>query len=83
MLLLGFNIFLETPERSGKGHDEVVVLAAAKKYRAFVDKTLPASDVAQRLVTLSRARALAKFLRTYEEMHPSFLSGSTTGQSKR
>ena len=60
--ILGFSIFLETPERSGKDHDDVVALAAAKKYRAFVDKTFPASDVAQRLVTLSRARALAKIL---------------------
>ena len=31
--ILGFNIFLQTPERSGKDHDEVIALAAAKKYR--------------------------------------------------
>jgi len=35
--ILGFNIFLQTPKRSGKDHDEVLALAAAKKYRAFVD----------------------------------------------
>jgi hypothetical protein len=33
--ILGFNIFLQTPERLGKDHDEVVALAAAKKNRAF------------------------------------------------
>jgi hypothetical protein len=31
--ILGFNIFLQTPERSGEDHDEVIALAAAKKYR--------------------------------------------------
>jgi hypothetical protein len=28
--ILGFNVFLQSPERLGKNHDEVVALAAAK-----------------------------------------------------
>jgi NADPH2:quinone reductase len=45
--ILGFNIFLQTPERLGKDYDEIVALAAAKKYRAFVGKTFPAAEVAE------------------------------------
>jgi NADPH:quinone reductase len=43
--ILGFNIFLVPAERSAKDFDEVVNLAAGRKYRAVVDKTFPATEV--------------------------------------
>jgi hypothetical protein len=45
-----------------KDHDEVVALAAAKKYRAFVDKTFPASEVAEATRHLESRKGAGKIL---------------------
>jgi NADPH:quinone reductase len=63
--ILGFNIFLVTPERSGKDHDEVIALAAAKKYRAFVDKTFPAAEVAEATRHLESRKGAGKVVLTF------------------
>jgi NADPH:quinone reductase-like Zn-dependent oxidoreductase len=47
--ILGFNIFLVLVERSAKDIDEVIALAAKKKYRAVVGKTLPMCQVAEQV----------------------------------
>jgi len=77
--ILGFNILLQTPERLAKFHDEVVALAAAKKYRAFVDKTFPASEVAAATRHVKSRKALAKNSCAHTwKCIPRFLSGSTS-----
>jgi hypothetical protein len=48
--ILGFNIFLQPADRSVKDLDEVVALAAQRKYRALVDKTFPAAQVIEALM---------------------------------
>jgi NADPH:quinone reductase-like Zn-dependent oxidoreductase len=58
--ILGFNIFLQAPERLAKDHDEIVALAAAKKYRAFVGKTFPAADVAEATRHLESGKGAGK-----------------------
>jgi NADPH:quinone reductase len=63
--ILGFNIFLQTPERLGKDHDEVIALAAAKKYRAFVDKTFPAAEVAEATRHLESRKGAGKVVLTF------------------
>jgi NADPH2:quinone reductase len=63
--ILGFNIFLQTPERSRKDHEEVVALAAAKKYRAFVDKTFPATEVAEATRHLESRKGAGKVVLTF------------------
>jgi NADPH2:quinone reductase len=62
--ILGFNVFLQTPERLGKDHDEVVALAAAKKYRAFVGKTFPAAEVAEAARHLESHKSAGKVVLT-------------------
>jgi len=83
--ILDFNSFLQTPERLAKDHDEVVALAAAKKYRAFVDKTFPTSEVAEKTRHLkSRKGAGKNSCDTYVEIHPSvFCRVQRPGQSKQ
>jgi NADPH2:quinone reductase len=63
--ILGFNIFLQTPERLAKDHDEVVALAAAKKYRAFVNKTFPAAEVAEATRHLESGKGAGKVVLTF------------------
>jgi NADPH2:quinone reductase len=63
--ILGFNVFLQTPERLGKDHDEVVALAAAKKYRAFVGKTFPAAEVAEATRHLESHKSAGKVVLTF------------------
>jgi NADPH:quinone reductase-like Zn-dependent oxidoreductase len=59
--IIGFNIFLEPEERSAKDIDEVIALAAQKKYQAVVDKTFPMSEVAGATRYLDeRKRSIAK-----------------------
>jgi NADPH:quinone reductase-like Zn-dependent oxidoreductase len=63
--ILGFNIFLETPEHLRKDHDEVVALAAAKKYRAFVGETFPAAEVAEATRHLESGKGAGKVVLTF------------------
>jgi NADPH:quinone reductase len=63
--ILGFNVFLQSPERLGKDHDEVVALAAAKKYRAFVGKTFPAAEVAEATHHLESRKGAGKVVLTF------------------
>jgi NADPH2:quinone reductase len=58
--ILGFNIFLVPAERSAKDIDDVVALAAKKKYRAVVDKTFPVSQVAEATRYLDERKAVGK-----------------------
>ena len=63
--ILGFNIFLEASERLSKDHDEVIALAAAKKYRAFVGKTFPAVDVVEAPRHLESGKGAGKVVLTF------------------
>jgi NADPH:quinone reductase-like Zn-dependent oxidoreductase len=63
--ILGFNIFLQTPERLDKYHDEVVALAPAKKNRAFVDKTFSAAEVAEATRHLESRKGAGKVVLTF------------------
>jgi NADPH:quinone reductase-like Zn-dependent oxidoreductase len=63
--ILGFSIFLETPERLAKDHEEIVALAGAKKYRAFVGKTFPAAEVAEATRYLEAGKAAGKVVLTF------------------
>jgi NADPH2:quinone reductase len=62
--IIGFNIFLEPAERSAKDIDEVIALAAKKKYRAMVDKTFPMSDVVEATRYLDERKAVGKVVLT-------------------
>ena len=63
--ILGFNIFLEAPERLAKDRDEIVALAAAKKYRAFIGKTFPAADVVEATRYLESGKGAGKVVLTF------------------
>ena len=63
--ILGFNIFLQTPERVGKDHDEIVGLAGAKKYRAFVGKTFPGAEVAEATRYFESGKGACKVVLTF------------------
>jgi NADPH2:quinone reductase len=63
--IIGFNIFLEPEERSAKDIDEVIALAAEKKYRAVVDKTFPMSEVAEATRYLDERKAVGKVVLTF------------------
>jgi NADPH:quinone reductase-like Zn-dependent oxidoreductase len=63
--IIGFNIFLVPEERSAKDADEVIALAAQKKYRAVVDKTFPMSDVAEATRYLDGRKAFGKVVLTF------------------
>jgi NADPH:quinone reductase-like Zn-dependent oxidoreductase len=60
--ILGFNIFLVLVERSAKDIHEVIALAATKKYRAVVGKTLPMSQVADATRYLDERRSERSYL---------------------
>ena len=62
--ILGFNVFLQL-ERLGKDHDEVVALAAAKKYRAFVGNTFLAAEVAEATRQLESHKVAGKVVLTF------------------
>jgi len=62
--IIGFNIFLEPVERSAKDIDEVIALAAKKKYRVMVDKTFPMSEVAEATRYLDERKAVGKVVLT-------------------
>lgn len=61
----GFNVFLQTPERLKKDHDEVMALAAAKKYRAFVGKSFPAAEIAEATRYLESGTGAGKVVLTF------------------
>src|SRR5215471_10804854 len=63
--ILGFNAFLVPVERSAKDIDDVIALAAAKKYRAVVDKTFPMSEVAEATRYLDERKAFGKVVLTF------------------
>lgn len=63
--ILGFNIFLVSADRSAKDIDEVIALAAKKKYRAVVDKTFPMSEVAEATRYLDERKAMGKVVLTF------------------
>jgi NADPH:quinone reductase-like Zn-dependent oxidoreductase len=63
--ILGFNIFLVPAERSAKDVDDVMALAAKKKYRAVVDKTFPMSQVAEATRYLDERKAVGKVVLTF------------------
>jgi NADPH:quinone reductase len=63
--IIGFNIFLVPAERSAKDVDEVIALAAKKKYRAVVDKTFPMSEVAEATRYLDERKAVGKVVLTF------------------
>jgi NADPH:quinone reductase-like Zn-dependent oxidoreductase len=63
--ILGFNIFLVPAERSAKDVDDVMALAAKKKYRAVVDKTFPMSEVAEAIRYLDERRTVGKVVLTF------------------
>jgi NADPH2:quinone reductase len=63
--IIGFNIFLAPAERSAKDIDEVIALAAKKKYRALVDKTFLMSEVAEATKYLDERKAVGKVVLTF------------------
>jgi NADPH:quinone reductase len=63
--ILGFNIFLVPAERSAKDIDDVIALAAKKKYRAVVDKSFPVSQVAEATRYLDERKAFGKVVLTF------------------
>lgn len=63
--ILGFNVFLQTPERVGEDHHEIVELAASKKYRGFVGKTFPAAAVAEATRHLESGKGGGKVVLTF------------------
>jgi NADPH:quinone reductase-like Zn-dependent oxidoreductase len=63
--ILGFNIFLVPAERSAKDIDDVIALAAKKKYRAVVDKTFPMSEIAEATRYLDERKAVGKVVLTF------------------
>ena len=63
--IIGFNIFLVPAERSAKDVDDVIALAAKKKYRAVVDKTFPMSEVAEATRYLDGRKAVGKVVLTF------------------
>lgn len=58
--ILGFNIFLQTPERAAQDLDAVVALAGQGKYRAFVDKVFPAEQVIEATAHLDQRKGAGK-----------------------
>jgi len=62
--ILGFNIFLVPAERSAKDINDVIALAARKKYRAVVDKTFPMSEIAEATRYLDERKAVGKVVLT-------------------
>lgn len=58
--ILGFNIFLQAPERSAQDLDAVVALAGQGKYRAFVDKVFPAEQVIEATAHLDQRKGAGK-----------------------
>jgi NADPH:quinone reductase len=62
--ILGFNIFLVPAERSAKDINDVIALAARKKYRAVVDKTFPMSEIAEATRYLDERKAFGKVVLT-------------------
>ena len=63
--IIGFNILLVPAERATKDVDEVIALAATKKYRAVVDKTFPISEVAEATRYLDERKAVGKVVLTF------------------
>ncbi len=63
--ILGFNILLVPAERSAKDIDDVIALAAKKRYRAVVDKTFPVSQVAEATRYLDERKAFGKVVLTF------------------
>jgi NADPH:quinone reductase-like Zn-dependent oxidoreductase len=63
--ILGFNIFLVPAERSAKDINDVMALAARKKYRAVVDKTFPMSEIAEAIRYLDERKAVGKVVLTF------------------
>jgi NADPH:quinone reductase-like Zn-dependent oxidoreductase len=49
----------------GKDHDEVVALAAAKKYRAFVSQTFPAAEVVEATRHFESHKSAGKVVLTF------------------
>lgn len=62
--ILGFNIFLVPADRSAKDFDEVVALAASKRYRAVLDKTFPLAQVAEATRHLEERKGAGKVVLT-------------------
>lgn len=62
--ILGFNIFLVPAGQSAKDFDEVVALAASKRYRAVLDKTFPLAQVAEATRHLEERRGAGKVVLT-------------------
>ncbi len=58
--ILGFNIFLQTPERAAQDLDAVIALAGQGKYRAFVDKVFPAEQVIAATAHLDQRKGAGK-----------------------
>lgn len=58
--ILGFNIFLQTPEQAAQDLDAVVALAGQGKYRAFVDKVFPAEQVIAATAHLDQRKGAGK-----------------------
>jgi NADPH:quinone reductase len=63
--ILGFNILLVPAERSAKDIDEVIALAAKKKFRAVVDRTFPMSQVVEATRYLDERKAFGKVVLTF------------------
>ena len=59
--ILGFNIFFQPAQ----DFDEVVALAAQRKYRAPVDKTFPAAQVVEATGYLDRRKGAGKVVLTF------------------
>ncbi|MGH7409210.1 MAG: quinone oxidoreductase family protein [Candidatus Methylomirabilales bacterium] len=62
--ILGFNIFMVPADRSAKDLDEVMAMAARKKYRGVVDKTFPMARVAEATRHLEGRKAVGKVVLT-------------------
>lgn len=62
--ILGFNIFMVPPDRSAKDLDEVVAMAAQRRYRAVVDKTFPIDQVAEATSYLDARKPVGKVVLT-------------------
>lgn len=62
--ILGFNIFVVPADRAAGDLDQVVALAAQKKYRAVVDRTFPLAEVAQATGYLDERTGVGKVVLT-------------------
>jgi len=63
--ILGFNVFLQTPEGLGKDHDELLRSLPQRNVGAFIGKTVPAAEVAEATRHLESHKSAGKVVLTF------------------